>query len=104
MTETNTKQAWDKFAADAQNLAGDLRRNYKDADDAKKTAEIDRSLRQLGQAAEAFFASLDTATRDPQVRASTKQAARSFGAALAETFREVGDELDKALRKSAAPK
>jgi hypothetical protein len=104
MTDTNTKQAWDKFAADAQNLAGELRRNYKDADDAKKTAEIDRSLRQLGQAAEAFFASLDTATRDPQVRASTKQAARSFGAALAETFREVGDELDKALRKTAAPK
>jgi len=104
MTESNTKQAWDKFAADAQNLAGELRRNYKDADDAKKTAEIDRSLRQLGQAAEAFFSSLDTATRDPQVRASTKQAARSFGAALAETFREVGDELDKALRKTAAPK
>lgn len=104
MTEANTKAAWDKFAADAQNLAGDLRRNYKDADDATKTAEIDRSLRQLGQAAEAFFASLDTATRDPQVRASTKQAARSFGAALAETFREVGDELDKALRKTAAPK
>jgi len=104
MTETNTKQAWDKFAADAQNLAGELRRNYRDADDAKKTAEIDRSLRQLGQAAEAFFSSLDTATRDPQVRASTKQAARSFGAALAETFREVGDELDKALRKTAAPK
>jgi len=104
MTETNSKQAWDKFAADAQNLAGELRRNYKDADDAKKTAEIDRSLRQLGQAAEAFFSSLDTATRDPQVRASTKQAARSFGAALAETFREVGDELDKALRKTAAPK
>ena len=34
----------------------------------------------------------------------TKQAAQSFGAALAETFREVGDEMDKALRKSAAPK
>jgi hypothetical protein len=104
MTETNTKEAWDRFATDAQNLAGELRRNYKDADDEKKTAEINRSLRQLGQAAEKFFESVDTATRDPQVRASTKQAARSFGAALAETFREVGDELDKALRKSAAPK
>lgn len=98
MTETKSKEAWDRFAADAQNLAGDLRRNYKDAGDTKKTAEIDRSLRQLGQAAEAFFASLDTATRDPQVRASTKQAARSFGAALAETLRDLGDELDKAVR------
>jgi hypothetical protein len=38
------------------------------------------------------------------VRASTKQAARSFGAALAGTFREVGEELDKALRQKPAPK
>ncbi len=50
MTETNSKAAWDRFTADAQNLAGELRRNYKDADDEKKAAEIDRSLRQLGQA------------------------------------------------------
>lgn len=98
MTETKSKEAWDRFAADAQNLAGELRRNYRDADDEKKTAEIDQSLRQLGQAAENFFQSLDTATRDPQVRASTKQAARSFGAALAETLRELGNELDKAVR------
>ncbi len=104
MTETKSKEAWDRFTADAQNLAGELRRSYKDADDQKKTAEIDRSLRQLGQAAEAFFASVDSATRDPQVRASTKQAARSFGAALAETLRDLGDELDKAVRPKTAPK
>lgn len=104
MTETNLKEAWDRFTADAQNLAGELRRSYRDADDEKKTAEIDRSLRQLGQAAEAFFASVGTATRDPEVRASTKQAARSFGAALAETFRELGDELDKAVQKKTPPK
>ena len=104
MTETKSKGAWDRFAADAQNLAVELRRNYKDAGDEQKTAEIDRSLRQLGQAAEAFFASVDTATRDPEVRASTKQAARSFGAALAETLRELGDELDKAVRQKTPPK
>ena len=103
MTETNSKAAWDRFTADAQNLAGELRRNYKDADDEKKAAEIDRSLRQLGQAAEAFFASLEAATRDPQVRATTKQAARSFGSALTETFRELGDEVDKAIRKKTPP-
>ena len=104
MTEAKAKEAWDKFAADAQNLAGELRRNYQGAGDQEKTAEINRSLRQLGQAAEAFFDSLDTATRDPEVRARTKRAARSFGSALAETFREVGDELDKAIKKSTAPK
>jgi len=104
MTETRSKEAWDRFTTDAQNLAAELRRNYKDAGDEKKTAEIDQSLRQLGQAAEAFFASLETATRDPQVRATTKQAARSFGTALAQTFRELGDELDKAVRQKTPTK
>jgi hypothetical protein len=103
MSETKSKEAWDQFTADAQNLAGELRRSYKGSDDDKKAAEIDRSLRQLGQAAEAFFASLETATRDPQVRATTKQAARSFGAALAQTFRELGDEVDNAIKKKTPP-
>jgi hypothetical protein len=104
MTDTNTTDAWDRFQADVKALAGELRRNYGDADDEKKTAEIRSSVRQLGQAAETLFESLGTATRDPQVRASTKQAARSFGSALRETFREVGGELDKALRQPPAPK
>ena len=99
MTEANSKEAWERFTADAQNLAGELRRNYKDSGDERKTAEIDRSLRQLGHAAEAFFASLETATRDPQVRSSAKNAARSFDTALADTFRELGDEVEKAVKK-----
>jgi hypothetical protein len=104
MAETSTKEAWDRFQADVKTLAGELSRNYENSNDEKKTAEINRSLRQLGQAAEAFFESLDTATRDPEVRASTKRAARSFGSALTETFREVSVELDKAFRQPAAPK
>jgi len=104
MTDTNTKEAWDRFQADVKTLAGELRRNYGDADDKKKTAEISRSVRQLSQAAETFFETLGTATRDPEVRASTKQAAQSFGSALSQTFREVGGELDKAWRQPAAPK
>src|SRR5450759_2143120 len=104
MADTNTKEAWDRFQADVKTLAGELRRNYGDVDDEKKTAEINRSLRQLGQAAESFFESLDTTSRDPEVRASTKRAAQSFGSALRETFREVGDELEKVIRQPAAPK
>jgi hypothetical protein len=104
MAETDAKQAWNKFAADAQNLAGELRRNYKDTDNEKVSAEINRSLQQLGQAAEKFFQSVDSATRDPQVHATTRQAASSFGAALTETLRELGSELDKAIRKTQAPK
>ena len=99
-----TKQAWDHFQVDMKALAGELRRNYESADDKEKAAEINRSVRDLGKAAEAFFDSLDTATRDPEVRASTKRAARSFGSALAETFRDVVEELEKAFRQPAEPK
>jgi hypothetical protein len=67
MTDTNTHQAWDRFQTDMKTLAGELRRHYKNSDDEEKAAEINRSLQQLGQAAEAFFESLDTATRDPEV-------------------------------------
>jgi len=78
-----------------------LRRHYKDGDQEKKTADINRSLRQLGDAAEQFFGSLDTATRDPEVRATTKRAARSFGSALRETFRDVSAEVEKAFKEPA---
>jgi hypothetical protein len=94
-----SKQAWDRFEADVKGLAGELRRHYQSAGDEKKTAEMNRSLEQLRQAADAVFNSIETATKDPEVRSQTKQAARSFGSALAETFREVTDEVEKALRK-----
>jgi hypothetical protein len=95
----DTHKAWDRFEADIKSVAGEFRRHYRDADNSK-SAELSRSLEQLGRAADAVFASLETATRDPEVRSRTKQAARSFGSALAETFRELGEHVDKAVRKS----
>ncbi|MEO6798283.1 MAG: hypothetical protein ABI401_12615 [Candidatus Dormibacter sp.] len=101
MTDSANRKVWDRFDADVKSLGDELRRHYKGAGNAGKSAELNRSLDQLKQAADAVFASFETATRDPEVRSRTKQAARSFGSALAETFRDLGDELDKALRKSA---
>jgi hypothetical protein len=103
MASDDTRKAWDRFEADIKGVAGELRRHYKDAD-RTKNAELNRSLEQLRQAAESVFTSLETATRDPEVRTRTKQAARSFGSALAETFRELGDQVEKAVRKSGANK
>jgi hypothetical protein len=103
MTDTNTKDAWNRFQADMKSLAGGLRRHYKDTEGTKETAEINSALQQIGQATEKFFESLEKATNDPEIRAGTKQAARSFGTALGETLREVGDELDKAIKKSPPP-
>lgn len=104
MTEGDSKKVWDNFEADVRSLGDELRRHYKGAGDAQKSAELNRSLDQLRSAADAVFSSLETATRDPEVHAKTKQAARSFGSALAETFHVLGDELDKALHKPTATK
>ncbi len=104
MANPESQKAWDRFEADIQGLAGELKRHYKSVSDDKDTAELNRSLEQLRQAAESVFRSLDTATRDPEVRTKTKQTARSFGSAIAETFRELSDEIEKAVRKPAQTK
>ena len=104
MAPEATQKAWDRFQSDIQGLAGELKRHYRDAGDVKNNAELNRSLDQLRQAADAVFKSLETATRDPEVRYKTKEMARSFGSAVAETFREVTDEIEKALRKPAEKK
>jgi hypothetical protein len=99
MPYEQTEKAWDRFEADVKDLAGDLKRHYRTASDERQTAELNESLEQLRKAADAVFKSLENATRDPQVRERTKQTARSFGSAVAETFRDLSDEIDKAVRK-----
>jgi hypothetical protein len=104
MADADSRKLWERFDSELKELASELRSHYESAGDEKKTAELNRSLEQLRRAADAVFASLETTTRDPEVRAKTKQAARSFGSALAQSFRELGDEIDKALRKPAGTK
>jgi hypothetical protein len=104
MPYDDSQKAWHRFESDIEGLAGELKRHYRNADDQKSTAELNRSLEQLRQAADAIFKSFETATRDPQVRDKTKQTARSFGMAVAETFRDLSDEIEKAVRKPAEKK
>lgn len=92
-----SNKAWDRFESDIQGLAGELKRHYRSAGNAPA---INQSLEQLRQAAETVFKSLETATRDPDVRSKTKETARSFGEAVAETFRDLSDEIEKAVRRS----
>jgi len=104
MQNEGNKKAWDRFETDVQGLAGELKRHYRNAGDEKNTADLNRSLDQLRQAADAVFRSLETATRDPEVRTKTKETARSFGMAIAETFRDLSDEIEKAVRKPSERK
>lgn len=102
MPTKDTGDAWARFQSDVKDMAGELKRHYNDSSAPEQTVEINRTLRDLGEAADKFFASLDTATRDPEVRSTTKRAARSFGAALRQTFHEVSGELEKAFHEPAA--
>ena len=102
---STTRESWEQFQADMNNLGAELKRHYQDAaPDSEKTAELNRSLEQLRVAADKVFWSLETASKDPKVRSRTREAARSFGSALRETFHEVGDEIEKALRTPAETK
>ena len=101
MRSNETRQAWDRFESDIQGLAGELKRQYRDSSDEQRKAELNRSLEQLRQAAESVFRSFETASKDPEVREKTKQTARSFGSALGETFRDLGDEIEKAVGRSS---
>ena len=99
MPRDDTRKAWDRFESEVQGLAGELRRQFRTKADDKVSAELDRSLDQLRQAAESVFKSLESASRDPEVRTKTRETARSFGSAIAETFRDLSEEIDRAVRK-----
>jgi hypothetical protein len=104
MTESETRKLWDRFDQDIKSLAADLRRHYQGSTEEKGAAELNRSLEQLRQAADSVFKSIESATRDPEVRSTTKRAAQSFGSALVQTFRDLGDEIDKAVRRPVQTK
>jgi hypothetical protein len=99
VTEGETRHAWDRFQDDIRGLAGELKRHYREDEGTAGGAELNRSLEQLRQAADAVFRSVEAASTDPDVRAKTRQTARSFGEALSKTFRDLGDELEKAVRR-----
>ena len=99
-----SKKLWERFDDDVKNLGGELRRHYKGPGDDKGAAELNQSLERLRQAADSVFKSIETASRDPEIRTSAKQAAQSFGTAIAQTFRELGDEIERAVRGPAQRK
>src|SRR5260370_15526947 len=95
------KPAWAQFEADMKALRDELRRHYAPAPSGNP--DLQSALNKLGKAADEVFDSLGRATRDPEVRDGTRKAARSFGSALAETFRDVADEVAAARRRGDAP-
>jgi len=99
MPYEDTKKTWTQFESDIQKLAGELKRHYRKGADDKETAELNESLEELRKAAASVFKSIEAATKDPDVRQRTKETARSFGTAVAETFRDLSEEIERAVRQ-----
>src|SRR5476649_1628199 len=74
--KTDVQTAWEEFQADMRSLRDELRRHYEPA--STEDADLQTSLNKLGKAADEVFEALGRATRDPDVRQGTRQAARSF--------------------------
>jgi hypothetical protein len=87
------KPLWDRFQSDMSELGDRLRDAYQSAPTEGARAELKASVDRLQEAAEAVFKSIDHVAKDPQVRAGTRRAAKSFGDAVGETFRQVADSL-----------
>jgi hypothetical protein len=99
--KTEGPTAWDQFQADMKSLRDELRRHYEPT--STEDPDLQTSLNKLGKAADEVFEALGRATRDPDVRQGTRQAARSFGSAIAESFRDIADELAAAIRSKDSP-
>jgi hypothetical protein len=96
--KSSSRSAWDQFQDDMKALGDEFRRQYEAGKDKTSSADVQEALNRLGKAADEVFSSLGKVTRDADVRAGTEKAARSFGTALAETFRQVADELADAVK------
>jgi hypothetical protein len=75
-----------------------LREHYSSRPAEGDKADVEASLRRMQEAADSLFRSLKEVATEPEVRAGTEKAARAFGTALAETFQEIADQLDKTVR------
>ena len=93
-------RSWDRFQDDMGTLGEHLREAYRAAPTDSARAELRAALDRFQEAADTVFKSLDRVVQDPEVRAGTQRAARSFGTALGETFRMVGDEVAGAVRSA----
>jgi ElaB/YqjD/DUF883 family membrane-anchored ribosome-binding protein len=92
MAHTNPEAAWDRFQADLKTLREQLAKQ-------KTGPEIQASLETLAKTAEQVMTKLGDAARDPAVRAGTTATARSFGVAVGETLRRIGDDLAQSFRE-----
>jgi hypothetical protein len=101
---TDAKQKWDEVGE----RFGQFGRHLKERYDAQATfgeadkAKLNDALHQIGESLDAGFTALGDSLRDPAMRADLKDAGAAIADALSSTFKDVADELKKAVKRDGS--
>jgi hypothetical protein len=99
VTSVPASEDWKSVAESMNGLAMKLKLHFEQAA-AEPAEDVRSAMESLGGKVEAAFDALQTAVKDPAVRADVKNAAGEFRDALTNTFAEVSGQL----RRSFDPK
>jgi len=101
---SDAKQKWD----DVGERFGLLGRHIKERYDAQasfgeaETAKVNDALHQISESLDAGFKALGDSVRDPAMRSDLKEAGAAIADALSSTFKDVADELKKAVKRDGS--
>jgi hypothetical protein len=98
--ETSADAEWQRAGDDLKRLGAAFKGHYGEAEGEDPTDDIKEAARFLGRGLERFFGAVGESVKDPEVKATAKQAGSSFLDALATTFAQVGDEIGRAFDSS----
>jgi hypothetical protein len=98
---SDTKQKWDEVGERFGELASHIKERF-DAQTAFSDADrqkVNDALRQLRDAIDAGFTALGDSVRDSSMRDELKQAGSAMADAVSTTFKDVADEIKKAVKR-----
>ncbi|MCU1426908.1 MAG: hypothetical protein JWL83_908 [Actinomycetia bacterium] len=93
----DAKAAWDEVGNHFAEIAGRVKEQFdaRTAFGSPSSEKVDEAVRTLVRALDNAFSAIGETLRDPATREEAKQAASAMGDALATTFHEVADRIQK---------
>jgi hypothetical protein len=101
---SDAKQKWDEVGERFGELGRHLKERYDSQSafgDDEKT-KVNDALHQIGESLDAGFTALGDSLRDPAMRSDLKDAGAAIADALSSTFKDVADELKKAVKRDGS--
>jgi enamine deaminase RidA (YjgF/YER057c/UK114 family) len=81
-----------------------LRDRYREmaGEEGPSEEQVREALKTLGNAVQSVFESIGAAMKDPEVRTQVKDAAAGFVSAMGETFKDLGEEIQRTPEPAVA--